>query len=194
VPGATLSSVVPYAQGLNAKPNQTFQADNLVVVNADGGDLSNAMKLQDWVSIKDNHDLVEYGIEGKDWKSVGDDTFQALSQYTTFPGFALCWRTTLERKASYMTPSEEKVFAWAQSYDSFTEDPLASFVPDTKPVQQEIAAMSSVITQYANPLFYGVVDVNPQLDKLKKAAAAAGLNKLQAEMEKQANAYLAKKS
>jgi putative aldouronate transport system substrate-binding protein len=50
--------------------------------------------------------------------------------------------------------------------------------------------MSSVMTQYANPLYYGAVDVDSQLSKLKTAADAAGLSTLQAEMEKQANAYL----
>jgi putative aldouronate transport system substrate-binding protein len=193
VPGAMLANVLPYAGGLGVKPNQTFQADNLVVVNAHGGNVENAMKLQDWVSIKDNHDLLEYGIEGTDWKPVGDDKFEAISQYTTFPGYAISWRASLERKASYMTESEQKVFAWAQDYANFTVDPFASFIPDTKPVEQQIAAITTVITQYANPLYYGVVDVDKQLDKLKKAAENAGVDKLQAEMEKQANEYLAKK-
>jgi putative aldouronate transport system substrate-binding protein len=193
VPGAMLANVLPYAGGLGVKPNQTFQADNLVVVNAHGGNVENAMKLQDWVSIKENHDLLEYGIEGTDWKPVGDDKFEAISQYTTFPGYAISWRASLERKASYMTESEQKVFAWAQDYANFTVDPFASFIPDTKPVEQQIAAITTVITQYANPLYYGVVDVDKQLDKLKKAAENAGVDKLQAEMEKQANEYLAKK-
>ena len=50
--------------------------------------------------------------------------------------------------------------------------------------------MNNVIIQHANPLFYGVADVDAQLDQLKKAADAAGLDALQGEMEKQANAYL----
>jgi hypothetical protein len=60
----------PYAQGSTAEPNQTFQADNLVVVNANGGEVDKATKLQDWVSVK----------------------FQALSQYTAFPRVRGCGR------------------------------------------------------------------------------------------------------
>ena len=41
---------------------------------------------------------------------------------------------------------------------------------------------------------FGAVDVDAQLGDLKKAADAAGLNALQAEMEKQANAYLKSKA
>ena len=92
-----------------------------------------------------------------------------------------------------MTESEKKVFAWAQDYDNFTTDTFASFIPDVTPVKQAAAQMNNVIIQYANPLFYGVGDVDSQLSQLKKAADAAGLSALQAEMEKQADAYLKSK-
>ncbi len=190
VPGASLANVAPFAQGLTgAKPNQTFQADNLVVVNA-RGDLDRAMKLQNWLSVKENYDLVNYGIEGTDWKADGDDKFESLSKYA-FPGYALAWRADLARRTSVMTESESTLLDWAQDYDNFTVDPFASFIPDSQPVKAQLAQMTTVTTQYANPLYYGVVDVDSQLDKLKKAAQGAGLDKIQAEMQKQADAYLA---
>jgi putative aldouronate transport system substrate-binding protein len=46
------------------------------------------------------------------------------------------------------------------------------------------------MTKYGNPLFIGAVDVDKGLDDLKKALDKAGLAKLQAEMAKQADAYL----
>ena len=190
VPSARIADVLPLTGGLTGtKPNQTFQAQNNVVINHNGGDLDRAMALQDWVSIKENHDLLEYGIEGKDWKQVGDGQYQQLSQYT-FPGYALLWRTPLELRTSLMTESETEEFLWAQDFNNFTLDPFASFIPDTTPVKQAVTEMSNVMTQYANPLYYGAVDVDSQLSKLKTAADAAGLSTLQGEMEKQANAYL----
>jgi putative aldouronate transport system substrate-binding protein len=89
-----------------------------------------------------------------------------------------------------MSESETAEFTWAQDFNNFTLDPFASFIPDSTPVKQAVANMSNVMTQYANPLYYGAVDVDSQLSKLKSAADAAGLSTLQAEMEKQANAYL----
>jgi len=193
VPNANLAEVLPFGKPLNVvKPVQTFQADNVVVVNANGGDIDRALALQDWLSVQANHDLVEYGLEGTDWEAIGSDGIKQLSQYT-FPGYALLWRAGLERRSSFMTESEKKVFAWAQDYDNFTTDTFASFIPDVTPVKQAAAQMNNVIIQYANPLFYGVGDVDSQLSQLKKAADAAGLNALQAEMEKQANAYLKSK-
>ena len=173
----------------SAKPLQTFQADNLVVVNANGGDVDRALALQDYLSIQENHDLIEYGVKGTDWEPVGDDGIKQLSAYA-FPGFALLWRSKLERRSSFMTASETKVFDWAQDYGNFTKATLASFIPDTTSVKQAAASMNNVITQYANPLYYGVVDVDSQLDKLKSAADGAGLSTLQSEMKKQVGAHL----
>lgn len=58
------------------------------------------------------------------------------------------------------------------------------------PVKEAAAQMNNVMTQYANPLFYGVGDVDAGLDKLKKAADAAGLDVIMTELTKQGDAYL----
>ncbi|MEU4291627.1 DUF3502 domain-containing protein [Kribbella sp. NPDC026596] len=189
VPAAQIANVVPLRGGKDAKPNQTFQADNFVVLNAKGQSNERAMQLEDWVSIKENHDLLSYGVEGKDWKPAGPDKFEQLSQYG-FPGYALCWRQKLELKIKDITPTEDAWFEWAQSYGNFTLDPYASFVPDVTAVKRQDSQVSAAMTQYGNPLWIGAVDVDKGLDTLKKAVDKAGLADLQAEMEKQANAYL----
>ena len=190
VPNASLEEVLPFGGALTSqKPLQTFQADNLVVVNANGGDVDRALALQDYVSIQENHDLLAYGIKGTDWAPTGENGVKQLSSYS-FPGFALLWRSKLERRSSFMTDSEKQVFDWAQDYGNFTKATLASFIPDVTPVKQAAASMNNVITQYANPLYYGVVDVDSQLSKLKSAAASAGLSTLQNEMAKQVGAFL----
>jgi putative aldouronate transport system substrate-binding protein len=187
VPGATIANVMPLKPGV--KPYQTFQADNFVVLNAKGQSHEKAMQLEDWLSIKDNHDLISYGIQGKDWNPVGEDKYEQLSTYT-FPGFGLAWRAKLERRIKDMTASETKWFDWAQDIGNFTVDPFASFVPDPEPVKRENTQVTAAMTQYANPLFIGAVDVDQGLDKLKKALDRAGLAKLQAELTKQADTYI----
>lgn len=189
VPSAQLANVVPLGGGKNAKPNQTFQADNFVVLNTKGRSNERALRLEDWVSIKENHDLISYGVEGTDWKPVGTDRIEQVSAYS-FPGFALCWRQSLEKKIKDITPTENEWFDWAQDYDNFTVDPYASFVPDVTPVKREDSQITAAMTQYGNPLWIGAVDVDKGLDQLKKAVEKAGLSKLQAEMAKQADAYL----
>lgn len=191
VPGAALANYAPLKGGTSSKPNQTFQADNLSVVNANGGDVDRALALQNWLSKKENYDLLNYGIEGTDWKAVGDNKYEKVSKYS-FPGYALAWRSGLARRTSYMTETESALLDWAQKYENFTPDPFASFIANSDPIKPELAQMTTVVTQYCNPLYYGVVDVDSQLDKLRKAAEGAGLAKMQAEMEKQANSYLSK--
>ncbi len=62
---AALGQVLPFGGPLGSvKPVKTFQADNMIVVNANGGDVDRAMALQDWFSVQENHDLVGLGIEG----------------------------------------------------------------------------------------------------------------------------------
>jgi putative aldouronate transport system substrate-binding protein len=166
-----------------------FRADNFVVLNAHGESNEAALQLEDWLSIRDNHDLVEYGIEGTDWKAVGDDHYETLTKYV-FPGFALSWRSSLERLASYTTPSEREWFQWAQSYDNFTADPLIGFIPDVTPVKAENMRLAAAMTRFGMPLFAGAVDVDKGLSALKKACESAGLAKVQAELARQGDAHL----
>ncbi|MBL0887013.1 extracellular solute-binding protein [Myceligenerans indicum] len=194
VPGASVVSVLPFRDGLATKPNQTFQADNLVVVNAAAADADAALQLLDWVSVKENHDLLQYGEEGTDWKAVGDDAYEPIGEYAGgFPGYALSWRIPLERKYSRMSESETMWFDWSKDYGNFTLDPFASFIPDLSAVETEHAQITAAVTEFGNPLFAGAVPVEEGLDKLKKAVDRAGLTKVQEELNKQADAYLASK-
>jgi putative aldouronate transport system substrate-binding protein len=192
VPTAALANVMPLRGGKSSKPNQTFQSDNFLVLNAKGGNTEKVLQLQDWLSIRENHDIISYGVQGRDWNPVGDDSLDQLTDYA-FPGFALCWRTSLERRSKLMTATEADWFTWAQDYGNFTSDTFAGFIPNSEPVKREDAQMAAVFTQYANPLYFGAVDVDKGLDALKKAADKAGLAKLQTEMQTQADAYLKSK-
>jgi putative aldouronate transport system substrate-binding protein len=191
VPGASLVTLLPFRDGDAAKPNQTFQADNLVVVNTKGANNEAALQLLDWVSIQENHDLLQYGVEGTDWKAVGDDAYEAIGEYNNFPGFALSWRIPLERKFSKMSETEDRWLEWSKVYDNFTLDPFASFIPDLTEIKNEHAQITAAVAEFGNPLFAGAVDVEQNLDSLKKAVDQAGLAKVQDELNKQADAYLA---
>lgn len=190
VKGAAIAQVVPFAEGTAARPAATFQAPNNVVVNKRSAHAEMVMQLQDWVSVKANHDLVSYGIEGKDWKAHGDDEFEVLSKYV-FPGFALCWRIGLERTPVGMVDSERAWFGWAKDYGHFTTDPFTSFYFDQTPVKSEISRLASAYNQYGKPLFAGTVDVTSGLSRLKSAFEHAGLDKVLSQLETQADAYLA---
>ena len=81
-------------------------------------------------------------------------------------------------------------FDWAQDYDNFTLDPYASFVPDVTPVKREDSQVNAAMTQYGNPLWIGAVDVDKGLDNAQEGGGQGRPAELQAEMAKQADAYL----
>jgi len=189
VPGASLANLLPYRDGLAAKPFQTFQSDNFAVINP-AGHVDRALQIQDWLSIQENHDMLAYGIEGTDWTASGEDKYEALSDYV-FPGFALLWRIDLERMPSTISASEEEIFAWSKKFENFTLDPLATFYPDVTPVKKEDAELTNVATEHLKPLCSGAVDVDAGLDALRRAAEAAGIEKVMEEMRTQISAHLA---
>lgn len=191
VPGAEVANVMPLTGGLAGfQPNQTFQADNYVVVPATSEAPHALFQLLDWLSVKENHDLLQYGVEGTDWKPVGDDQYEALSQYS-FPGFALSWRAPLELRSSFMSDSESEIFTWAQSTENFTVDTFAQFIPDVSAVENENAQVVQAMTTYGQPLFAGAVEPVQGLSDLQKALETAGLEKLQAELARQGDEFLA---
>ena len=189
VKGATIAQIVPFSAGMNARPTATFQAPNNVVIPHASQHPELVMQLQDWLSIQENHDLLAYGIEGRDWKPVGDTQYQASSKYV-FPEYALCWRIGLERTLTTMVESDRAWFTWAKDYAHFVADPFAGFYFDQTPVKTQIAQIVSAFGQYGPPLFGGIVDVNSGLSSLQKAFDNAGFAQVMAEMGRQADAFM----
>lgn len=183
VPGAKLELCFPFGpQAL--KPFSAFGSGNQMALSVHNGQLSQGLAFQNWLSIKANHDLLEYGIEGTDWNPVGEDQFKALSRYS-FPGYTMSWRVPLERTPSDMIESERKWFSWSQKFDSFELSPLAGYVTQQDPIKTQIAEIDAGNTKYLKPIQAGAVDTQKGLDAAKKGFSAAGLDKVIAEVERQ---------
>lgn len=192
VPGAEIELVVPFGGTTPPKLFSSFGSANNVCVNAKMENPDAVLKLQDWLSIKENHDLLAYGIEGEDWKPVGDTGFQSSSSYV-FPGYVASWRAPLERLPADTIDSEKKWFAWSQNFDNFELSPTAGFELTKDAVKTESAQLSAAYSEYALPLFAGLADPAKGLSELQKAFDKAGFDKVLAENEKQLNEFLAKR-
>lgn len=189
VAGASLVEVMPFKDGLDAVIATNFVVANYFVVNGASEHAEQAMALQNWLSIKENHDLVAYGIEGRDWNPVGDTEYERLSDYA-FPTFALAWRVGLERNPVGMIESSREWLDWARDSAHFTADPLSGFSFDQQPVETEMAQLEAAYTQYMLPLAAGAIDTTQGLSDMKKAFEDAGLEKALGELETQAKAFL----
>jgi putative aldouronate transport system substrate-binding protein len=155
--------------------------------------VADGLAFQEWLSIKENHDLLEYGIEGTDWKAVGDDQLQMLSKYN-FPGYTMSWRVPLERTASDMLASERKWYSWSKDFSNFAESPLAGFVIDQTPIKTQVAQINAAYTRYMTPLQAGTVDTAKGIEAAKKGFSSAGLDAVIAEVEKQLTAFFKTRS
>jgi len=190
VPGAEIELVYPFGTGPLPKPNASFQAWNFLAVHNSSPYPEKVVALSDWLSIKENHDLLEYGVQGTDWVADGSLKYVQKDQYQ-FPGYVISWRPTLERVASTMNPEVLSWYQWAQNPSNFTYDPFAPFLLDTTSVTSELEELASVTTQYLGPLILGLTEPTKGLAQLRSAFATAGYAKVQSIAQRQLTAFAA---
>lgn len=151
------------------------------------------MMFLNWANEKENYDLLSYGIEGKHWEAVGEDKMKNLDTtgYYAF-GYVWLWNPVDERTVVGGDPKNDELDAVLRNADMFTTDILAGFEFDSTPVQNEVSQYNIVDGQYYTALFNGVMDTE---DTLKKFEAEAGpaLKKIQQELQRQIDEFLAAK-
>ncbi|CAM3982287.1 DUF3502 domain-containing protein [Paenibacillus alkaliterrae] len=142
---------------------------------------------------KEIHDLFMYGIAGTHYEPVGDDKFNATAGTPNFTGFSN-WgaNSPLNRKdASFPAEADAIADAWQQKVYNFD---LETFVFNDANVKNEVANIGNVMLRYAIPLEYGLIkDIDKGQADLIKQLQAAGIEKLQTELQSQIDAFLASK-
>jgi putative aldouronate transport system substrate-binding protein len=140
---------------------------------------------------KEIHDLTMYGIAGTHYNPVGDDRFTAGPSQTNYNNFSNWgWNSLLNRTDdSYPVEADDMLKAWQEKVYNF---PLESFVFDDTSVKNEVANVGNVMLRYAIPLEYGLIDdlEKGQADLISQLKSA-GIDKLQAELQSQVDAFLA---
>ncbi|MFD1179125.1 ABC transporter substrate-binding protein [Paenibacillus puldeungensis] len=142
--------------------------------------------------------LAYYGIEGKNYVVTSDGKLDlpegVTAESNTYPPDAAgIW---------FVNKDLFKPMAnWTDSYielNNKVEDWLKPFTYlgfsfNSENVKEEIANMANVSTQYAQPIFIGAVDnVDKAFATLNRKLKAAGIDKVKAEVEKQATDFLTK--
>lgn len=189
IPGAEIEFVVPYQEGV--KPYSDFLQGNYLAIPNSSQHPEKVIELMDWLSIKENHDLLEYGIEGEDWKAIGDDQYEVIndSQYS-FPGYVITWRPTLVRTHSSMKEEDKYWFDLSRDADSFERMPSAGFSVDLEAIKTEMAQYNAVMAELGTPIGAGLFDPTEYLPRWKESAEAAGIKKIQEEVQRQYTEFL----
>ncbi|WP_338130744.1 ABC transporter substrate-binding protein [Cohnella ginsengisoli] len=141
---------------------------------------------------KELHDLIMYGINGVHYEPVGDDKYKALDKNPNFTGFSnWSFNSPLNRdNEAFPQEASDLVKSWEKNVYHY---PLETFVFDNSKVKTEIANVGNVMLRYGIPLEYGLVkDIDKGLADLNKQLDAAGIAKIQTELQSQIDAFLAK--
>jgi len=89
------------------------------------------MAFLDWMwSSKENHDLIQYGIEGQDWEAIGDNAYKTISTDSyVMPGYSFTWNPTYIRYDSAVVNNEyaNKVYDYMYNNDTYKLSPIAGF-------------------------------------------------------------------
>lgn len=143
---------------------------------------------------KEYFDLVTYGIAGTHYEPVGDDKYKALlPRYNDFGGgFTMAWGTNnskLIRQDASIPQSEIDAYNKSLAEDS-VETPLATFTFDDSKFKNEEAAIRNIIETYMIPIELGLTDQQKGLATMAEKLKGAGIDKLQAEVQAQLDAYV----
>lgn len=178
--------------GDTAKPYTAFQQWNFLCIPASSKHADLAMDVANWLSIKENHDLMEYGIPGKDWEAVGDSSYKVLSNYS-FPGYTLTWRPTLNRTPDTMMEDDKKWFDFSADPANFTLSPTAGFTFDAEKVKTEYAKLTPFHDSLFLPLAQGVLAADKGKAQLEDKINSVGGQKVIEEIQAQVDAVTAGK-
>lgn len=138
--------------------------------------------------------LTTYGIEGKHFKVEGNNIVPLAdnASFAVDSGSPWGWREDKFYKS---------ITGGMPKYDEFRNNMLKTavtaklnaFAVDDTNIKNDIAAINSVLDQYAKPLIFGVVSksVDEDIQNLRDRLKKAGSEKLIAEIQKQIDAFLA---
>lgn len=138
------------------------------------------------------YNLIEYGIEGKDYTMTADGKLKPTDPNVFSPeGISIGWaiRNAAFRKVLDGSPPDmEAVLNNVEAIGA--DNRYIAFTFNTGPVKNEMAAIQSVLDQYANPLALGYVgDPAQGLATLKEKLNQAGLEAVRVELQKQVDEF-----
>jgi putative aldouronate transport system substrate-binding protein len=174
-----------------------WKAWNFLTIPTSSKNADRSMKFLNWVfESQDNNDLLQYGIQGKNWEKVGANKWKLpagldSANNFSFPGYELTWNPNYIKLPDGISETVEKAFNYQYSTDTFVTSKIAGFTFDQTNVKSEIAKLSAIDSEFNLPLAVGQVEsVSGTLAKKLEKQKAAGLDTLKAEVKKQLQAYL----
>lgn len=133
-----------------------------------------------------------YGVEGKAWEKIDDKKIKLLDGYQ--PKMHMGAWNTGNNKILYTQESvtDDMIAKRDQSIKDAKESPILGFTVDTKVIKTELSNISNVMNRYKASINTGTVDPDEALPKLLADLKGAGWDKVQKEVQKQLDDFVAK--
>lgn len=191
VPGAEAEAFSMFRPDM--KLYSTYKAGNYIAVPVVSKHKERAIQFINWLNVKENYDLLAYGIEGKNWEDVGEGLYEPIEE-NTYAGipFAWGWNPALDRIDASLSEEVIALNRWQREPSYFTIDILSGFTFDPSPVANEVARLSNTGVEFYDPIVMGLVEPNEGLAAFKENAYEI-VKKIQQEYQKQLDEFLANK-
>ncbi len=143
--------------------------------------------------------LVYFGIEGKNYAVTSDNKIGlpdgVTAETNDYPADAAgFWFTNKNQHLPMATWSDDYIALKNEIEGGMLiNHKFVSFTPNVESIQTQVANVSNVLQQYANPIYIGMVDdTTAALATLEEKLKAAGIEDIQKEMQAQADEYLSR--
>lgn len=164
-------------------------------ISSNAKDPVKAMMLLNWIyATKEANDLLNWGVEGKDYIVTEDGTID-------YPDGVTAESVGYHQDYGWAQMNQFNSYAWAgndpnvwDKYQEVRDNAVISkaygFFFDTTPVLNELAALGTVSDEYLMSLVTGSVDVDKTLAEFNEKLYKAGLQKVIDEKQAQLDAWL----
>lgn len=146
---------------------------------------------------KDYNYLVYFGIEGENYViqdgKIGLPEGVTADTNTYPPDAAGFWFTNKDEFLPLATWNDTYVALKQQlsEGDWLVNNPLSAFSPQVESIATEVANLNQTVVQYFQPIYIGMVpNVDEAFATLDKQLKAAGVEKVQEELQKQVDAFV----
>lgn len=214
-----LGSVVNYAREIN-KANPDWKAtfidiapgmsksvnpytNNGVAINAASKNPERAMMvINELMTNPEVYDLASLGIEGTHWEAADNNQYKSLDGAANFPANGSCnwgWTNMDIKRELFADPSDQVLAKQVETLEKWNAGSTTSHIYDTfsfndANVKSEIAVVNTLVTQYLDPINIGMVeDVDGAVKEFSEELKKAGIEKIYAEVQKQADEFVKSK-
>lgn len=165
-------------------------------ISSNSEDPAKAMMLLNWIyATKEANDLLNWGVEGKDYVVTEDGTID-------YPEGVTADNVGYHQDFGWAQPNQYNSYVWKgndpgiwDEYQKVRDNAAVSkaygFTFDVTPVVNEVSALTAVVDEYMTSIATGSVDTDTALAEFNEKLYNSGLQKVMDEKQAQLDAWLA---